>query len=118
MTNTFNTTVNQRCENRVSINRPVQMQAAAQPLSAKMLDLSSCGMGVLCPSALPAGQSLSVSFSLPDYEQEHPLCLQGEVVHTTKTQNLYLMGIVFNEMTAHQALIIRGFMGYHHRLGA
>jgi c-di-GMP-binding flagellar brake protein YcgR len=115
----------QRSAQRITLNRQAVLQLNANPLQlsepalpAQLLDISAEGAGLLCEQTLPHGEALSVEFSLPDYEQEHLMHVQGQVTHLTKTQNRYLIGMQFTELTPHQRLVIQGFVAYHQRFQA
>lgn len=119
----------QRCAQRIALNRQASVQlnpnhpqastsTSAHTLPAQLLDITTCGAGLLCTQTLPQGEAVSVEFSLPDYEQDHIMRVEGQVTHLTKTQNRYLIGMQFTQLTPHQRLVIQGFIAYHQRFEA
>lgn len=124
----------QRCSERVLIRRPVKIcPLATQPAnttqeplapkeydwhSAQLIDLSSCGMGLLIDQALETYDYWLVSMSLPNYDNDAPLLLKAKITRTSKVRQQYLIGFEFLHLSAHDLIVIRDFFDYHRRFFA
>jgi len=113
----FTPQTDQRCSKRISINRSATLQIpnADQPVQAKILNISSCGAGILCNHDLSIGELVKLKFSLPNYDNESELSIQSKIACFSKVQNQYLIGVEFTELDMHETLVIQSFTSYHAR---
>ena len=107
-----------RCSERVSVNRTVTINNQTAPISLKMVNISNCGFGALGSKPYQNGEILQVQFSLPGYEQHSKISLNAQVVHSTKVNNHFLIGLSFQELTPHDLLVIKEFSNFHKRFDA
>ncbi|WEJ63087.1 PilZ domain-containing protein [Thiomicrorhabdus lithotrophica] len=107
-----------RCSERISINRTVEINNGSHPISIKMVNISNCGFGALASQVFQNGEILKVEFSLPGYEQNSKISLNAQVIHSTKVNNNFLIGLSFQDLTPHQKLVIKEFSNFHKRFDA
>ena len=107
-----------RCSERISVNRTVEINNGSHPISMKMVNISNCGLGVLGSKVFQNGEILKLEFSLPGYEQNSKISLKAQVVHSTKVNKNFLIGLSFQELTPHEQLVIKEFSNFHKRFDA
>ncbi|MEA1989374.1 MAG: PilZ domain-containing protein [Pseudomonadota bacterium] len=107
-----------RCSARISVNRTVEINNDSQPVSMKMVNISNCGFGILGSKAFQNGKILKVHFSLPGYEQNSKIKLNAQVIHSTRVNNNFLIGLTFQDLTPHEQLVIKEFANFHKRFDA
>lgn len=107
---------NQRQHERVGTHRPAELHLAQTQLSATLINISLDGAGLVSPQALDEKVDIDVSFKLPDYTQTSRVSLSGTTTHCTKVGRDFLIGVQFNPLTAHEELVVKGFIQFHHRL--
>lgn len=107
-----------RCSERISVNRTLEINNDSQPISMKMVNISNCGFGALGSQAFQNGEILKVQFSLPGYEQNSTISLNAKVVHSTHVNNNFLIGLSFQNLTPHEQLVIKEFSNFHKRFDA
>ncbi len=113
----FTPQAEQRCSERVSINRSAILNTprSDSPIRAKLLNISICGAGILCNEDLSIGEIITLHFSLPNYDNESELSIQSKIACFSKVQNQYLIGIEFSKLNTHEELVIKSFTSYHAR---
>lgn len=104
-----------RCSERISVNRTIEMINGSNPISMKMVNISNCGFGALGSEAFQNGAILKVEFSLPGYEQDSKISLNAQVIHSTRVNNNFLIGLSFQDLTPHEQLVIKEFSNFHKR---
>jgi hypothetical protein len=107
--------IDRRCFQRELINRQVDIIARKKSTQAKIIDISTCGLGLLSEQNYPVNSILQTNFCLPGYEQNNPLQLQGVVARNTAIDNHYLIGIEFLELSKHESLVLKEFLNFHQR---
>ncbi|WP_040726209.1 PilZ domain-containing protein [Thiomicrorhabdus sp. Kp2] len=108
-----------RCRDRLSLNRKVILTSGENTLyNLKMVDLSTCGLGLLSPKPINEDNLVSLQFSLPAYDQNSNINILGKIMHTTQVNRQYLLGIEFQRLTAHDILVMKEFFIYHNRFNA
>jgi len=107
-----------RCSERISVNRTVEINNESQPISMKMVNISNCGFGALGSKAFQNGEILRVNFLLPGYEQNSKISLNAQVIHSTRVNNSFLIGLSFQDLTQHEQLVIKEFANFHERFNA
>lgn len=110
------TTAELRNAERISTERPIDIQRQNNQVSGKMLDLSVRGLGFVTDHEIKQDDTLCIGFQLPNYTQ--PLSLCGIAKHANKVRNQYLIGIEFDDVNDHQRMQINEFIANHHRLRA
>lgn len=113
----FTPQTDKRCSKRISINRTATLQISntENTIHAKVLNISSCGAGILCDHDLKIGEEIKLNFSLPNYDNESELSIASRVACFSKVQKQYLIGIEFATLNAHENLVIKSFTSYHER---
>jgi len=113
----FTPQTDQRCSKRISINRSATLQVpdAEKSVQAKILNISSCGAGILCDHDLSIGELVKLKFSLPNYDNENELAIKSKIACFSKVKNQYLIGVEFAELDMHENLVIKSFTSYHER---
>lgn len=107
-----------RCTERTTIVRSLLILSSDITIQAKLLNISNCGVGVICPSKLPVGDYFSLQLTLPSYDQDNKLTLKAQTVHLAETHEGFLIGFKFIEPSQHSILVIREFFNFHHRFQA
>lgn len=125
----------QRCSQRVLIRRPVEftqldkMPERPKILSnqlpnlsnwqyAQLIDLSDCGVGLICQQPGTVNDCWLISLSLPNYDNDAALNLAAKVVRSEKVRENYLVGLEILEPSAHDLIVIHDFFRYHQRFYA
>lgn len=125
--------IEKRCSERVLIRRPVKFtpiensEVAEGHLSlneelahhdwspANLIDLSDCGMGLICDDSMSPNECWLIALTLPTYDNDSPLILKGKVVRTEKIRQQYLIGLEMLYPSAHDLIVIHDFFRYHQR---
>ncbi|WP_029406825.1 PilZ domain-containing protein [Thiomicrorhabdus sp. Milos-T2] len=108
----------QRCSERISINRKVNLDIQAETYPVKMVDISHCGIGIVSPKVLQDNTLLEIEFDLPGYEQNSNIKTQAQVIHSTPINHNYLIGLAFINLNLHSQLVIKEFSNFHNRFNA
>ncbi|WP_321275926.1 PilZ domain-containing protein [Thiomicrorhabdus indica] len=125
-----------RCSERVLIRRPVKFTPLKhtdssdrrlspndtlehqQWNSANLIDLSDCGMGLICDRVAQPNECWLISLSLPTYDNDSPLILRAKVIRSEKIRQQYLIGLEMLHPSAHDLIVIHDFFRYHQRFFA
>ena len=108
----------QRCEERISINRKALLDTELEEYQVKMIDISSSGMGIISPKNLQDNALLKIIFDLPGYEQNSKIKTQAQVIHSTQVNQSFLIGLSFVHLNQHSQLVIKEFSNFHNRFNA
>ena len=84
----------------------------------KMVDISTCGLGLLSSKPLNTEHPVEIQFTLPTYNNTANIQITGKIVHNTRVNQQYLLGIEFQNLTAHDLLVLKEFFIYHQRFNA
>lgn len=109
---TFNT--DKRNAERVSTERPIRLQFDQSSFSAKMIDLSAVGTGVLSEAPIDQGCEIQISFSLPNINNKE-IVLCGIATRTAHVRHQYLIGIQFKDLSNYMQSVINDFIRSHQR---
>ncbi len=107
-----------RCSPRISVTRTVKITSSETTNTGKMLDISDCGTGLVCESAIELEKEIELSFSLPGFDQQNTLNLSARVHHATPVNTKYLIGLQFINLSPHSQLVIKEFSKFHKRFSA
>lgn len=97
---------------RVSTDRPVKLTHENQNHMAKMINLSTTGIGILSNLKCEDSQNIQIDFELPFYGDFTALKLEGTVVHCTPVRGQYLLGVTLNSLNKHQTLVVQNFIKF------
>lgn len=113
------TSSEQRCHDRQSLNRSIYLSSDNQDkIELKMVDISTCGIGLLSPKQITTEENVSLEFSLPVYDQNTIVKIAGKIVRATPVNRQYLLGVEFQNPTPHDILVIKEFFNFHRRFNA
>ena len=128
--------IEKRCSERVLIRRPVKFtpienientemtEGHLSPdnelkhhtwSTANLIDLSDCGMGLICDHSMNLEECWLIALTLPTYDNDSPLILKAKVVRTEKVRQQYLIGLEMLYPSAHDLIVIHDFFRYHQR---
>lgn len=113
-----NNNIERRCAERIAISLPVTLKVDHSLLSSKMLDISLCGMSLICSDKIAENKPLNISLTLPSYDQNNQLNLSANVTRCLNIKNQFLIGLAFNHLTPHENLTIKEFCTFHQRLSS
>jgi len=105
---------NQRKAERISTSQPILIYHHRHEEPAKMIDISTQGSGFVMTDPISEGETIGVQFQLPNAPS--PLKIDGEVVHSTKIRNQYLVGCLFKNMDSPHYQAIQDFISRHHQI--
>lgn len=83
--------------------------------NGQLIDISSCGLGIISELAPHQHEHWLVALSLPTYDNDAPLMLHAQVIHASKVRNQYLVGLEILHPSGHDLIVIRDFFNYHRR---
>ncbi len=96
---------------RVSVNRRALVRATeGAAVSAQLVDISVCGLGLLYPRHVAPGAALAVQFQLGVRGRFVDLALKGVVRHTHIKGNALMVGIELVELSAEAYQTISAFV--------
>jgi c-di-GMP-binding flagellar brake protein YcgR len=101
-----------RNHDRIFLDRAIAVQLSDGHLvRARLVNLSSGGLGVLYPAPAEVGSVLGLHFQLPD-EQDQPVMIhcQGTVRHCYVQKTNYLSGFEFSQISAEDRKLIQQFI--------
>lgn len=124
--------IEKRCSERVLIRRPVKFTPIKNTevteirlppdelkhhtwSTANLIDLSDCGMGLLCDHSMSNKECWLIALTLPTYDNDSPLILKAKVIRTEKIRQQYLIGLEMLYPSAHDLIVIHDFFRYHQR---
>ena len=82
---------------RIQFERPARVITRdGEKRSVKSYDFSMQGAAFLSKEPIEIGEVLRMTLNVGHSEQSHIMKIYGQVVHRSKKNNLYLMGICFN----------------------
>jgi len=105
--------INKRNAERVSTERPICMKADQQTISAKTIDLSIIGTGVLSETPIQEGSEIQITFGLPNINNKE-IILCGIAARTAQVRHQYLIGIQFKDLSNYLQSVINDFIRKHH----
>ncbi|PLA73868.1 hypothetical protein CYQ88_09070 [Hydrogenovibrio sp. SC-1] len=106
--------IDKRNAERVSTERPITVQSNQSTITAKMIDLSLVGIGVLSEKPILEGNEIQITFSLPNINNKE-LVLCGIATRTAHVQHQYLIGIQFKDLSNYIQSVINDFIHSHQR---
>ena len=83
---------------RLHFQRPARIITRnGERRSVKSRDFSMKGAAFTCPEPLEIGEMLRLTLNVGQPGKSHIMKIYGQVVHRSKQNNHYLMGICFNK---------------------
>lgn len=104
--------IEKRSAERVSTERPVTLQSDQTTITAKMIDLSKVGVGILSDSPIEKGNEIQVIFSLPNINNKD-ITLYGIVARTAHVRHQYLIGVQFKDASNYLISVLDDFVRKH-----
>ena len=92
-----------RRHSRKACLMPVKYSVQNRRFKGYILDISVHGVFIETSDYFFSGQEIIMTFSVPHYQK--PLTVTGEIVWSSQTG----MGIIFSQLTSHQAKMIKAF---------
>lgn len=108
----------QRCSDRTTVTLPAELITSEETRTVKIVDISSCGIGVICSQPINISDDVSLKFALPGYAQNNTLSVQVKVIHTTNIRNQQLIGLSLSNPSQHDILVFKEFFNFHQRFEA
>ncbi len=104
--------IEKRNAERVSTERPITLQLAQATITAKMIDLSTIGVGILSDTLIEKGNEIQLIFSLPNINNKD-IMLCGIVARTAHVQHQYLIGVQFKDASNYLTSVLDDFVRKH-----
>ena len=83
---------------RLEFERPARIiTRSGQKRSVKSRDFSMKGAAFICPEPLEVGEVLRLTLNVGKPGKSHIMKIYGEVVHRSRQNDQFLMGICFNK---------------------
>lgn len=101
-----------RQNDRVSTDRLVQLSNDNFKHQARMINISTTGIGILSNFEVKESENLQMSFELPFYDDFSTLKIEGTVKHCTPVRGQFLLGVAINSLSNHQTRVMEGFIKF------
>ena len=100
-----------RRHTRVSVNRPIAITLTdGSTITARIINLSVGGVGIIYAAPAESGSVLEVSFNLPYNGKVYPLKLKATVVHSHLTNDEYYTGFEFVNIDEESRQLLEGYV--------